>query len=599
MTSSHITVRPIHLIAGSLTAAMVLFGSIPAGPPAGARTSPQDLDLVAPSEMRDFIDRYSTNRAGLQRFYSIGSSPVRLDRLDRFYREWRERLEEVDFTPLDLYGRIDWLLMRTHLDRELVRIEHERERLAEVEPLMPYAAAIIEFEESRRRMEPLDPRQAAERLNTITEQVEKLQQAMQDSLQAAGPEGEFYLGQPIVLRATRISNQLIRTLKSWFEYFTGYQPMFNWWTNDAYEKADKALKDYVKFLREKVLGAKEGEPEPVIGDPIGREALLDELAFEMIPYTPEELVELAWEEYHWCENEYKRAAGELGYGDDWQAAVEYVKTLHVAPGRQDSLIRELATEAIRFLDEHELVTIPELARETWRIEMMSEESQQTTPYFTYGGQRINVSYPTDSMTYEQKLMSMRGNNIHFSRATVQHELIPGHHLQGFAAERYRTWRRVFRTAFLVEGWALHWEMLLWDLGFPQSPENRIGMIFWRIHRAARIIVSLKFHLGEMTPEEMIDFLVERVGHERDGATSEVRRYVGEAYGPLYQCAYLVGGWQLRALHGELVGSGQMTNRAFHDAVLRENSIPIEMIRLGLTAETPRRNWRPGWRFKDD
>jgi uncharacterized protein (DUF885 family) len=38
------------------------------------------------------------------------------------------------------------------------------------------------------------------------------------------------------------------------------------------------------------------------------------------------------------------------------------------------------------------------------------------------------------------MMSMRGNNPSFSRATVFHELIPGHHLQGFMAARYRPYR---------------------------------------------------------------------------------------------------------------------------------------------------------------
>ncbi len=589
------------LIPGLLAACILL----PVGRSAGLATGAggrsrtvQEPAFDEPSEMRGFIERYATDRAGLQRFYSIEISPVRLERLKRLYTEWRRRLEEVDFNAMGLYGRIDWLLMRNHLDRELARLEHDRVRFEETVPLMPFAATIVELEESRRRMEPLDPQQAAARLSAMVTQVTDLQKALQDSLKAAGAEGDFFIPKPVVLRASRLTTQLIRTLKGWFDYFGGYQPMFNWWARDSWTRADQALKDYVKFLREKILGAKEGEPDPIIGDPIGREALLDELAYEMIPYSPEELIELAREEYQWCESELIRAARELGFGDDWHAAIEHVKTLHVAPGKQDSLIRALAEEAIAFLDAHELVTIPELCRETWRIEMMSAENQLVNPYFTYGGQRINVSFPTDEMTYEQKIMSMRGNNIHFSRATVQHELIPGHHLQGFAAERHRPWRRSFSTAFLVEGWALHWEMLLWDRGFPQSPENRIGMLFWRIHRCARIIVSLGFHLGEMSPQEMIDFLVERVGHERDGATSEVRRYVGEAYGPLYQCAYLVGGWQLRALHAELVDSGRMTDRQFHDAVLCENSIPIEMIRLGLTGEMPRSNYRPHWRFKD-
>jgi len=61
---------------------------------------------------------------------------------------------------------------------------------------------------------------------------------------------------------------------------------------------------------------------------------------------------------------------------------------------------------------------------------------------------------------------------------------------------------------------------------------------------------------------------------------------------------MLGGLQLRALHRELVGSGKMTNRAFHDAVLRENSIPIEMVRADLTGQALARDFRSRWRFYD-
>ena len=107
------------------------------------------------------------------------------------------------------------------------------------------------------------------------------------------------------------------------------------------------------------------------------------------------------------------------------------------------------------------------------------------------------------------------------------------------------------------------------------------MLFWRMHRCARIIVSLKFHLGRMKPAEMVDFIVERVGHERFGATSEVRRFIGGGYSPLYQCGYMIGGLQLRALRKELVESGQMSDRQFNDGVLRQGPIPVELIRAAL------------------
>jgi uncharacterized protein (DUF885 family) len=162
--------------------------------------------------------------------------------------------------------------------------------------------------------------------------------------------------------------------------------------------------------------------------------------------------------------------------------------------------------------------------------------------------------------------------------------------------RYKTYRRLFSTPFWGEGWALYWELLLWDKGFARSAEDRVGMLFWRMHRCARIIFSLSFHLEKMTPKECIDFLVERIGHERDNATAEVRRSFATSYGPLYQAAYLLGGLQLRALHREVVESGKMNERAFHDAILKENSIPIEMVRASLTARRLTTDVKADWKF---
>jgi uncharacterized protein (DUF885 family) len=242
---------------------------------------------------------------------------------------------------------------------------------------------------------------------------------------------------------------------------------------------------------------------------------------------------------------------------------------------------------------------PPLVHETWHMEMMSPERQLESPFFL-GGEGILVSYPTNTMTYEQKMMSMRGNNPHFSHATVFHELIPGHDLQGFQAARFKSYRSVVGgTPFITEGWALYWELLMWDLGFHHSPEGRIGALFWHMHRCARIIFSLNFHLGKMTPDECINFLVDRVGHERENAVGEVRRSFGGGYGPLYQAAYLLGGMQLSSLHKDLVDSGKMTNRHFHDAVLKENRIPVEMIRASLTKQKLTRDYSSTWKFRGD
>jgi len=125
------------------------------------------------------------------------------------------------------------------------------------------------------------------------------------------------------------------------------------------------------------------------------------------------------------------------------------------------------------------------------------------------------------------------------------------------------------------------------------------MLFWRTHRAARIIFSLRFHLAEWTPQQCIDFLVDRVGHERANAEAEVRRSFNGSYPPLYQLAYMMGGLQFRALHGELVGSRRMTDRQFHDQVLTGGVMPVEIVRARLTLQRLPRDYTARWKFASE
>lgn len=555
-----------------------------------ASAQSDDLDLST-SELRPVIERFSTDRGSLNRFYTIQISPTRQTRMKQFYTDWLDRLAKFDFNKLSHTGQIDYLLFKNHLDHELRQLDIQAGQIAATEPLTPFARAIIELHEARRRMEPVKPQQTAARLNELNRQIAETRKKIEAALKAEPNKFK----KTVANRAAMQLAGLRTTLKSWFDYYNGYDPLFSWWMSDPYRQLDQSLQSYVVFLREKVVGVKADDKDTIIGDPIGREALMSELQYEMIPYTPEELMTIARQEFAWCEAEMLKASRELGYGDDWKKALEHVKNLYVEPGKQTELIRQLALEAIDYLDQHDLVTVPPLARETWRMEMLSPEQQLVSPFFL-GGEFIQVAYPTSTMPHDAKLMSLRGNNPHFSRATVQHELFPGHGLQQFMTARYKTWRAPFGTPFWTEGWSLYWEFLLWDMKFPRSPEDRIGMLFWRMHRCARILFSLGFHLEQMTPQQCIDLLVNRVGHEVDNATAEVRRSFAGNYGPLYQCAYMLGGLQFYALHRELVDSGKMTNRAFHDAILKENRLPVEMVRAILTRQKLTRDYTANWKF---
>ena len=584
---------------------------------------------------RELVERYRTDRGALRSFYDLSQSPTRLERLAAYDRAYTAELEAVDYEALDVAGRIDWHLLRSEIEYGAAERGRLERQLGSAEALVPFADAIHTLEETRWLIEPVDPQAAAKQLTEIAEAAKDVKQRVERrpaeetegddgadgaedvlasgdedvrangdaggdsgddaSSEAADDEAPPILVDPV--EARRVAgwvSSMRRSLATWYGHYEEFLPGFAWWCAEPYAEARKNLDALAKHLRESIAEQEGEDDDPLVGDPIGREGLLEDLAHEWLAYTPEELIAVGEREFAWCEARLLEASNELGHGDDWKAALAAVKALHVAPGEQDALVARQAREAIAWLKQNDLVTIPPLCEETWRVQMIGEATQRTLPFAAYGGQKMLVAYPTSGMDHDAKLMALRGNNEHFTRCVTPHELIPGHHLQGFMAQRYATHRSLFRTPFLVEGWALYWEMVEWDLGWPRGPEDRIGMLFWRMHRAARILVSLRFHLGEMEPQEMIDFLVDRVGHEVSGATSEVRRYIGGGYSPLYQCGYMIGGLQLRALAKEVVDSGRMTRKEFHDAILRENSIPIEMVRAALLGEALPRDAQPSW-----
>lgn len=583
------------------------------GSPAAAQAPLREVEPVPPiealtaattSDLRDAVDRYAVDRATLLRRHDALHSPVRRERMRTFHAAWLQRLDQLATDGLGLEARVDQALLRNEIRYQLGLLDREARAAAEMAPLLPFAGVITTLQDGRRALQPMEPRAAAQALADVTAAVERTRRAVEAGVGSASGAAAAARDEavapiratPIVaFRAANAAGDLRQTLQRWYRFYAGYDPLFTWWAAEPYRAADTALDAYIRTLRERVVGIRPGEEEPIIGDPIGADALRADLLYEMIPYSAAELVRIAEREFAWGEAEMRRAARELGFGDDWKAAVEHVKSRHVEPGQQTALTARLAQEAIDFLEARDLLTIPPLAKEVWRMEMLSPEQQRIAPFFL-GGEVVQVAFPTDAMTHEDKLMAMRGNNVHFSRAVVHHELIPGHHLQQYMTARYNPHRRVFGTPFWTEGWALYWEMLLWDLGFPQTAEDRVGMLFWRMHRAARIIFSLNVHLGTMTPEQAIDFLVDRVGHERASATAEVRRSLIGLYPPLYQAAYMVGGLQFRALHEELVGSGRMSDREFHDRILQGGPMPVEMVRARLLGQAPGREHTPAWRF---
>jgi uncharacterized protein (DUF885 family) len=539
------------------------------------------------SEVNNLMVQYEADRGSLTRFYFVENSPERRDRLITLVTDYAKQVQQLNYDNLPTGSRVDYLLFKRNLDEQLRLLEVEKKEGTQLSSWFTFAPGIYEMEKFRRRGSQPDAQQWAAGMKSITAGIHNLTQSL---------EKDSSITIDLIRRAQGIVKGLQAALKSVNEFYSGYDPGYTWWMPETFKNLDSALTAYGHCWQQKGKAAPGGKDDGshIVGYPIGKEEIIRQLQLEYIPYTPEELIDIANKEFAWCDAEMLKASGEMGFGKDWKKALEKVKNTYVPPGKQPEAIMKLYNESVDFLKKNNLVTIPPMAEETWRMIMMTPERQLVNPFFT-GGEVLSISYPTNTMEEDDKLMSMRGNNPHFSRATVHHELIAGHHLQGFMNSRYKAYRN-FETPFWIEGWALYWEMLLWDLHFPQSPEDRVGMLFWRMHRCARIIFSLNYHLGKWTPRQCIDFLVDRVGHERANAEGEVRRSFVGGYSPLYQLAYMIGGLQFYALKKELVDSGKMTYRQYHDAVLHENAMPVALVRAILTSQAIPKDYKAEWKF---
>ncbi|QEC45902.1 DUF885 domain-containing protein [Pseudobacter ginsenosidimutans] len=531
--------------------------------------------------------QYQADRGSLTRFYAVPFSPERRERLVKFQQDYLQQLGSLSFDQLSTGSKVDYLLFKRNIDNQIRLLDAEAKGYEQIKKLFPFAPPIYELEKQRRRGLSMDGKKLAADMYAWQQQIRQSMLALQQEPEMDMQQAEM---------ASAVVRGLQQAHKSVFDFYFGYDPGFSWWVEKPYRTTDSLLNMYAGQLKSKgkITTTQKDDGSDIIGKPIGREELIRQLQFEMVPYTPEDLIEMANREFAWCDREMLKASREMGFGDNWKQAMEKVKNSYVPEGKQPELILRLYNESIGFLKKNNLITIPPVAEETWRMTMMSPQQQLISPFFL-GGETILIAYPTNTMEEEDKMMSMRGNNPHFSRAVVHHELIAGHHLQGFMGNRFKAYRD-FDTPFWTEGWALYQEFILWDLKFPQSPEDRVGMLFWRMHRCARIIFSLNYHLGNWTPQQCIDFLVNRVNHERANAAGEVRRSFTGGYGPLYQLAYMVGGQQFYALKKELVDSGKMSYREFHDAVLRENGMPVEMVRAILTKQQLKKDFVTGWKF---
>ena len=161
-------------------------------------------------------------------------------------------------------------------------------------------------------------------------------------------------------------------------------------------------------------------------------------------------------------------------------------------------------------------------------------------------------------------------------ALVVHESVPGHHLQvGLARELEGVpdFRRVFGTTAFTEGWALYAESLGTELGIYRDPASRAGQLASEKFRAVRLVVDTGIHAFGWSRERALDYFKL---HAPAQSLAEIDRYIAW---PGQALAYKVGQLEIRELRerAEKALGPRFDIREFHDVVLRNGALPLDML----------------------
>lgn len=165
--------------------------------------------------------------------------------------------------------------------------------------------------------------------------------------------------------------------------------------------------------------------------------------------------------------------------------------------------------------------------------------------------------------------------------TSVHEAYPGHHLQMVWANKNPSLVRALSQApEFVEGWAHYCEERIRDYGLAESKLRAVQAIDV-IFRAARIIIDVKLHCGQMTFDEAVSFLKTETGMGDNTALTEVKRYTKT---PSYPLSYLLGKHLLLQLQKDVKEhlKDKYQEKAFHDTLLQGGALPFTHLRKELT-----------------
>ncbi|MGW0805695.1 DUF885 domain-containing protein [Nonomuraea sp. NPDC002799] len=358
-------------------------------------------------------------------------------------------------------------------------------------------------------------------------------------------------------------NFLTRTIPSMVE-----DPALSARLAEAAEPAARAFDDLVTFLESFECGGTWRMGEKLYS------TLLRER--EMLGYGAAELHEkgkAAWAE---LDARMSLVAARVNGSRDWRAAMESLMDDH--PPTLEGMRAEYEAETQRareFVRERDLVTFADgeeclvlPSAEYTRPVLAVAHYLAPPPLHSSRTGVFFVPYTPDDFTAEQVRQRLRTNSRAQMPSIAVHEAYPGHHWHlSYMAGNPRTVRKVFRTPYFTEGWALYVEKLLHEQGYFDTPATELAHLDCRIFRAARIVVDTALHCEDMSVEQAETFMATKASLSPGTAQGEVNRYCAW---PTQAPSYLTGAIEIDRIRESFQGS----LKDFHDKIAGSGGLPL-------------------------
>jgi uncharacterized protein (DUF885 family) len=291
----------------------------------------------------------------------------------------------------------------------------------------------------------------------------------------------------------------------------------------------------------------------------------------------------------------RQGARELTGSDDWHALLlDLNKDRPPTPEAMRRGYEEWTARARSFLHERRLVSFPpgeECVVEPsppFQRPVLAVASYVAPPSFseTMRG-HFFVPYPPDGASEEEIGKRLESNSYPGIPTTAVHEAYPGHHWHLVMAKgnpsHVRQW---FGTSYFAEGWALYAERMMRDAGFYDDLRHVMYQYEATLFRAARIVTDVSLHLGEMTHEEGVRFMLDHSSMTEPTAVAEVTRYCSW---PTQASSYLTGCLEILRIRDRFlsVRGADATDvdalRDFHDAITSSGTLPIALAERAVMA----------------